>query len=159
MQEKQKIRRVVVMGIGNLLLKDDGVAIHALRKLQETGSFSDAIDVELIDCGTAPDISIFLDYSVDKLIIIDAVQAHGKPGAIYCFTPDVLERESQDIVSAHDLSLRESLAMMRLVGTLPRETVIIGVEPGEIGWGVTLTPEVEAKLPELVSIVLRETTL
>ncbi len=159
MQEKQKIRHVVVMGIGNLLLKDDGVGIHALQKLQETSSFPGDINVELIDCGTAPDISIFLDSSVDKLIIIDAVQAHGKPGAIYYFTPDVLESESQDIVSAHDLSLRESLAMMRLVGTLPRETVIIGVEPGEIGWGVTLTPEVEAKLVELVAIILREITL
>jgi hydrogenase maturation protease len=159
MQEKQKIRHVVVMGIGNLLLKDDGVAIHALRKLQETVSFPDNIDVELIDCGTVPDISIFLDRPVDKLIIIDAIKAHGKPGAIYCITPDVLERESHDIISAHDLNLRESLALMRLAGTFPGEMVIIGVEPGEMDWGVDLTPEVEAKLPDLVSIILRETTL
>ena len=159
MQQKQKIRNVVVMGIGNLLLKDDGVGIHALQKLHETSSFPDDINVELIDCGTAPDISIFLNSFVDKLIIIDAVQAHGKPGAIYYFTPDVLESESQDIVSVHDLSLRESLAMMRLAGTFPDETVIIGVEPGETGWGITLTPEVEARLPELISIILREITL
>ncbi|HEX9896995.1 MAG TPA: hydrogenase maturation protease [Dehalococcoidales bacterium] len=159
MLEKQKRRHVVVMGIGNLLRKDDGVGIHALQKLQETGSFPADINVEFIDCGIEPDISIFLESSVDKLVIIDAVQAHGKPGAIYRLTPDVLESERQDIVSAHDLNLRESLIMMRLFGNLPVETVIIGVEPGEMKWGTTLTPEVEVKFPELISIILREIAL
>jgi len=156
MPKKQKVRHVVVMGIGNALMQDDGVGIHAIQKLQETGHFQDNIRLEIIDCGTVPDIYIFLDSQVDKLIIVDAVQAHGKPGAIYRLTPDVLESEKKDIVSAHDLNLRESMAMMRLLGIFPEDMIIIGVEPGNIGLGTSLTPQVESKLEELVSILRRE---
>jgi hydrogenase maturation protease len=158
MKENKKIRHVVVMGIGNILLKDDGVGIHALRKLQEAGSFPENIEVEIIDCGTTSDISVFLDSSVDKIIIIDAVQAHGKTGAIYRFTPDVFESEKQDITSVHYLNLKECMVFMRLSGIYPEEVIIIGVEPGEMDWGMNLTSEVESRLPELLSILRREIT-
>lgn len=159
MEKSKKIRHVVVMGIGNILLKDDGVGIHTIQKLQETGSFPEDIEVEIIDCGTTSDISVFLDSSVNKIIIIDAVQAHGQPGAIYRLTPDVFESEKQDITSLHDLNLKESMIFMRLAGIFPEEVIIIGVEPGDIGIGMNLTTEVESKLPELMSIIRREITL
>jgi hydrogenase maturation protease len=159
MEENHKKRRVIVMGIGNLLLKDDGIGVHALRVIQEKSQPPPGVNVELIDCGTIPDLAVFMDPGVDKLIIIDAVQARGKPGSIYRFTPDILESEGSDVSSAHSLSIRESLAMMRISGTMPAETVIIGVEPKEMGWGVTLSSEVEEKLPEVVNTVLLEITL
>ena len=147
---------MVVMGLGSPLLRDDGVGIHAVRKLQADNSLPVDIDIEIIDGGVAPDISVFLEGDIDKLILIDAVQAHGKPGAIYRLTADVFESEGQDIHSPHNFNLRESLALMRLGGVLPSEVVIIGVEPGSMGWGTTLTPEVLSIIPELVSIIRRE---
>lgn len=159
MQNQKKLRKVVVLGIGSLLLKDDGVGIHAVQKLQENSIFPPDIDVELIDAGIAPEISIFLESGIDKLIIIDAIQAHGLPGSIYRFTPDELETESQNITSVHNLNMMENLALMRIGGVLPSEIVIIGVEPGSIKWGFTLTPEVESKFPELLSIIRREIAL
>jgi hydrogenase maturation protease len=156
MQDNRKMRHVVVMSLGSLLLKDDGVGIHAVRKLQQNISFAPDVDVEIIDGGMAPDISVFLEGGIDKLIIIDAIQAHGKPGAIYRLTPDVFESEGQDIHSPHNFNLRESLGLMRLGGVLPSEVVIIGVEPGSMEWGTTLTPEVLSSFPELISIIRRE---
>ena len=93
------------------------------------------------------------------MIIIDAVQAHGNPGSIYRFTPDVLESEGQDFRSLHYLNLKESLAMMRIVGILPEEIIIIGVEPEEIDWGTTLTARIEEKLEELLDVVYREISI
>ncbi len=156
MKHNRKKRSVVVVGLGSTLLKDDGVGIHAVRKLQEDLSFPFDVDVETIDGGTAPDISVFLESGIDKLIIIDTVQAHGKPGAIYRLTPDIFESESQNIQSPHNFNLRESLVLMRLGGVLPSEVVIIGVEPGSMEWGTTLTPEVLSKIPELLSIIRKE---
>jgi hydrogenase maturation protease len=146
--------KVIVLGIGNTLMQDDGVGVKAIRSLQQS-SLPEGIDMEIIDVGTAPDLSVFVDRGVDKLIIIDAVQAHGIPGTIYRFTPALLE--GSEFVSAHDLSIRQSLAMMQLVGNLPAETVIIGVEPEEIGWGTNLSSKIEQKLPDVVATVLKET--
>ncbi len=156
MQNNRKMRRVVVMSLGSPLLKDDGVGLYAVRKLQEDISLTVDVNVEIIDGGIAPDISVFLEGNIDKLIIIDAVQAHGKPGTIYRLTPDVFESEGRDIHSPHNFNLRESLALTRLGGVLPSEVVIIGVEPGSMEWGTTLTPEVLSKIPELLSIIRRE---
>jgi len=156
MQDNRRLRRVIVIGLGSTLLKDDGVGIHTVRKLREDISFPTDVDVEIIDGGTAPDISVFLEGGIDKLIIIDAVQAHGKPGVIYRLTPDVFESEGQDIHSPHNFNLRESLALTRLGGVFPLEVVIIGVEPGSMEWGTTLTPEVLSSFPELMSIIRRE---
>ena len=159
MKSDKKIRHVVVMGIGNLLMKDDGVGIHAIQKLQESVAFPEDIEVEIIDCGTTSDLSVFLDSTVNKIIIIDAVRAQGRPGAIYRLTPDILETEKQDITSLHDLNLKENMVFMRLAGIFPDEIVIIGVEPGEIGMGMNLTSEVKLILPELISIIRREVAL
>lgn len=158
MQNNKRMRHIIVMGVGNLLLMDDGIGIHAIRKLQEKAPFGNDIDVEIIDCGLTPDITVFVNSYTDKLIIVDAVQAHGRPGSIYRFTPDILEIESKDFKSLHNLNLRESLSMLRMVGLLPEEVIIIGVEPGEIGWGITLTADIEAKLEDLVAILQREIT-
>ena len=146
---------MTVAAIGNYLMRDDGVAIHVLNALHQECPPDDVV-VDLLDVGTAPDMSACMETDVDKLVIIDAVQGHGEPGAIYRFTPDVFESESGDVTSAHDLNLKQSLAMMRLAGTLPPEVIVIGVEPATMEMGVTLSPDVAGKLPEIVAAVLRE---
>jgi hydrogenase maturation protease len=146
--------KVVVIGIGNLLMQDDSIgvrAVHSLRQLK----LPENINLEIIDGGNAPDLSVFIDCVVDKLVIIDAVQANGVPGTIYRFTADSID-EGYDFASGHDLSIRQSLAMMQLTGNKPIETVIIGVEPEKIGGGDKLTPKLEQTLPEIVKLVLKE---
>jgi hydrogenase maturation protease len=144
--------RVVVIGVGNLLLKDEGIGIHAVKALQESRL---PAGVELIDGGTSPDI-VACTRAGDKLIIIDAARAGGEPGDIYRFQPADLTGEAGAMLSAHELGIPQNLKLMALSGNEPAEVVIIGVEPKDIAWGTELSPELEAKLPQIVSVLRRE---
>jgi hydrogenase maturation protease len=151
-QPKETPSRTVVIGVGNLLLKDEGIGIHTVKALQEIGL---PPDVSLIDGGTSPDL-IAYTRAGDKLIIIDAARAGGKPGAVYRFKPEDLAEGRGILTSAHEMGVVENLKIMTLTGNAPRETVIIGIEPGEIEWGTELSPILQKRLPEVVKIVLRE---
>jgi len=142
----------VVVGIGNLLLKDEGVGIHLAQALEGIPS---PIEFEVIDGGTSPDLLPLLE-GVDKLVIVDAAKGSGEPGDIYRFTLDEINLEVKGITSVHQIGLLETLRVMKSLGTEPQKTVIIGVEPKEIDWGLELSPEVERKMPEIIAMVLEE---
>ena len=144
--------RVVVIGVGNLLLKDEGAGIHALQRLQEMDLPG---EVTLIDGGTSPDL-IACVRAGDRLIIIDAAKAGGEPGTIYRFLPEDLAAGKATVASAHEMGVAENLGLMKLAGNEPAATVIIGVEPKEIDWGTELSPELQQRLPAIVEAVLRE---
>lgn len=148
----EKSNRVVVVGVGNLLLKDEGIGIHVVHALQKLDL---PPGTEVIDGGTSPDLLGCLAPG-QKLIIIDAVQAGGTPGAVYRFHPDDLALEGGGLISVHELSLMPSLKIMSLLGKEPRETVIIGVQPREVGWGTELSPELQDKIPQILRVVLEE---
>ncbi len=144
--------RIVVIGVGNLLLKDEGIGIHAVQALQELEL---PPDVKLIDGGTSPDL-IAYTRAGDKLIIVDAARAGGEPGTIYRFKPEDLAAERASLASAHEMGVVENLKLISLTGNEPGEIVIIGIEPGEIEFGTELSPELQQKVPEIVKVVLKE---
>jgi hydrogenase maturation protease len=144
--------RTVIIGVGNLLMKDEGIGIHAVKALQEVDL---PPHVELIDGGTSPDL-IAYTRAGDKIIIIDAAKAEGEPGTIYRYRPEDLVAGKGTLTSAHEMGVVENLKLMELSGNEPRETVIIGVEPKEIDWGTELSPELQERLPDIVKAVLRE---
>jgi hydrogenase maturation protease len=152
LSENGQPKSIVVIGVGNLLQKDEGIGIHAVKALQEM-QLPD--NVTIIDGGTSPDI-LACTHSGDKLIIVDAARAGGEPGAIYRFQPDDLVSESGAALSVHELGMPQNLRLMLLAGNEPSEVVIIGIEPKEIDWGTELTPELEQKIPEIVKVILRE---
>ncbi len=138
------------MGIGNLLMKDEGVGVHVARAL---GRLPLPPDVEVVDGGTSLD-PFFLE--VDKLIVVDAARGGGEAGAIYRFRPDDIAPESEAVLSLHQMGLMEGLKMAACAGAVPKDVVIIGVEPKEIDWGLELTPELQGKLPKVIEAVLGE---
>jgi hydrogenase maturation protease len=144
--------RIVVIGVGNLLMKDEGIGIHAIRELEQMNL---PADVKLIDGGTSPDL-IASTHAGDKLIIIDAAKAGGEAGAIYRFKPEDLAAERPVLSSAHQMGVVENLAMMELAGNKPGEVVIIGIEPAEIDWGMELSPTLAARIPKLIEVVMKE---
>ena len=144
--------RITVVGVGNLLLKDEGIGAHTTHALQQIDI---PHNVKIVDGGTSPDLPYYLE-NVDKLIIIDAVKTGGQPGTIYRFHPYDMDIESEGIISLHELGLEQSLRMMRLTGNTPKETVIIGIEPKEINWGTELSAELQQKIPEIINAVLNE---
>ena len=153
-QRPASIKKVVVMGMGNALLKDEGVGIHVIHALQNSPLPAN-IDLEIIDGGTSPDI-LHLMGEADKLIIIDAVRGGSNPGSVYKFKTNDITAEGKNSLSLHELSLLESLEMLECMGGSPQYPVIIGVEPKEIGWGLELSSELEQKVPQIINIVLDE---
>lgn len=145
--------RIAVLGIGNLLLKDEGVGIHLVQKLADT---IDCTNVNVIDGGTDPDFISLVDDNIDKLIIIDAARAGEEPGTIYRFSIDDLDSGSFETVSLHDIGIVESLRMMTILNKQPKSTVIIGVEPKTIDFGLELSPEVDVKMSRIIELVLEE---
>jgi hydrogenase maturation protease len=152
LSENSHQKRTIVIGVGNLLQKDEGIGIHAVKALQEM-QLPD--NVTIIDGGTSPDI-LACTRGGDRLIIVDAARAGGEPGAIYRFQPDDLVSESGEALSIHELGVPHNLRLMLLSGNEPSDVVIIGIEPKEIAWGIELSPELKKKIPEIISVVLKE---
>jgi hydrogenase maturation protease len=144
--------RIVVMGTGNELLKDEGVGVHVVRELAR---WTFDFPVEIIDAGTAPDCWQG-DEPVGKLVVIDAAYGGGKPGAVYRFSPEDVEFDPVMMTSVHQLSFLNSLKLSEIAGCKPEETVIIGVEPKEVAWGMELSEELRGRVPDIVRVVLEE---
>jgi hydrogenase maturation protease len=139
-----------VVGIGNVLLRDEGVGCHVAQALEGVP----LPDAEVIDGGTCPDL-LQLVADADKLVIVDAVRGGGVPGQIYRFRPEDIEMENKRVLSLHDIGLIDNLKLAQLRCNVG-ETVIIGVEPRELGWGLELSPELEEKMPQIIDVVLDE---
>ena len=142
--------RKFVVGIGNVLLMDEGIGCHVARALESVP----VPDAEVIDGGTCPDV-LQLVADADKVVIVDAVRGGGLPGQIYRFRPEDIEMEEKRVLSLHDIGLIDSLKLTQLRHSVG-ETVIIGVEPRELGWGLELSPELQEKMPQIIDVVLDE---
>jgi hydrogenase maturation protease len=153
MQTLCRSPRVTVLGIGNLLLKDEGIGVHLVQKM---AGVMDNANVKIIDAGTYPDLLHLVDDSIDKLIIIDAVKTGDKPGTVYRFSFDDVDLDSAPPISLHEIGVFNSLKTMALFNRQPKSTVIIGIEPKTIDFGLDLSPEVEEKLPRMIELVLKE---
>ena len=139
-----------VLGIGNVLLKDEGIGCHVVHALEGVP----LPDVKIIDGGTCPDVVQFLE-DADKLVIVDAVKGGGTPGQIYRFHLEDITLEQKPFLSLHDVGLVDSLMFMQLWRNIG-EAVIIGVEPREINWGLELSPELQEKMPQIIDAILAE---
>ena len=150
MLEPHKHTAAAIVGLGNVLLTDDGVGVHAVRRLREarTKRLRDEAPegVIIAEVGTAVMDALDLFENVEHVVAIDAVRAGGPPGSIYSFSMD--DVEAQKTVSAHELGIAE--AMKYLPAGLAPKVSIIGVEPAVIDYGVGLSPTVQAVLDEVV---------
>lgn len=152
-RESRQIPKIVVLGVGNLLLGDEGVGVHLVHRLKATNpQYS---NVEFIDAGTSMNVPAIID-KVDKLIILDAVNGGKKPGTIYHFNVDQIDYRWNTPLSFHQFGVLDSLRILELLDKKPKDIVVIGIEPKLIDWGTELTPEIEAKLPQILKLVEEE---
>jgi len=145
--------KIVILGIGNLLLGDEGVGVHLAQMLTKGELNYD--NVEIIDTGTSPEIASFVE-GIDKLIIIDAFKGGGTPGTIYRFNVDDMNLCSAMKLSLHQVNIIDNLRILKLLGKQPKSTVVFGIEPRNMDWGLELSPEVEEKMPELKELITQE---
>jgi hydrogenase maturation protease len=143
---------VLVLGIGNIILGDEGVGVHVVEQMRNT-PLPD--DVELVDGGTSGAGLVDEIAGRRKLIVVDAMKADVAPGTVYRLGMDDLLREA-DRLSLHEFGLTDTLMMAKHLGCAPEEVVIFGVQPKEIRVGLDLSPEVASIVPDLISVVAFE---
>ena len=148
------VKKIMVLGVGNILLRDEGVGVRVVERLRAACAFPE--NVELVDGGTAGLDLLPVVEGVDQLIIIDTVKAGGPAGAIYRFTPDDIVQKVPYKTSLHQIGMVEVFAIAQALGR-KIEAVIIGVEPEDMSsWGLEMTDTIEAKVPEVMALVLKE---
>jgi len=146
---------VQVIGVGNILLKDEGIGVRVAEYIKEKGLLPPEIDV--VDGGTGGMQLISIIKDADCLIIIDAVKSGGRPGTIYRFTIDDIPVRIRQKTSLHELGLQEVFALLDLSeGKRPETVIIIGIEPGEVAYGMELSPELKAVVPKAARVVVNE---
>ena len=146
--------RVMVLGVGNILLRDEGVGVKVVERLKAAYRFPD--NVELVDGGTAGLDLMHVVSGVDRLIIVDTVKTNEPPGSIFRFTPDDINKKVPYKTSLHQIGMVEVFTIAEVLGK-KIDAVIIGVQPEDMSdWGLELTPTIEAKVPEIMAFVLRE---
>jgi hydrogenase maturation protease len=148
------VPHTLVLGLGNILMRDEGIGVRAVELLAERYEFPP--EVQLLDGGTLGLNLLPYVEDADRLLVIDAVHVGGEPGT-------VVRLESEEVpaflgvkISPHQIGLADLLAAARLRGRCPRELVLVGVQPGVIDVGLELSPPVAAQVGALVEAALSQ---
>lgn len=146
--------QITVLGIGNILLQDEGFGVRVVEALQRQYHFDPS--VRLLDGGTLGIDLLGFIKGTQKLIILDAVDDRAEPGTFFIFEGDAVQTYFQDKVSLHELGAKELLIDLELSGHKVEEVVIIGVQPLCLDLGLELTPLVAAKVAMAEEAVIRQ---
>lgn len=146
--------KVLVMGIGNLLLQDEGAGVRAVEAFERNYTFPDC--VEMLDGGTSG-IEL-LQYIVgrDVLILVDVVRTGSPSGTLSRFEGDEVPSLFQKKISPHQLGISDLLATSKLLGSIPEKVVLIGIEPKSIETGIELTDEIAACIDRVAEMIAQE---
>nr|MDO8081810.1 hydrogenase maturation protease [Candidatus Freyarchaeota archaeon] len=145
------VKRTVIIGVGNLLLGDEGVGIHVVEELNKRDL---PANVEVVDGGTGGVTLLNLMEGADKVIIVDAILGGCKPGEIYVLDVDRLMKGVVKFFSLHEMDLLSALRIGKELGKLPLELVVVGVEPKNYKeHSMDLSPEIKAVVPKVIDVI------
>jgi hydrogenase maturation protease len=153
--EENQHRPILILGIGNILLKDEGIGVRVVQAMQKMEL---PPDVEICDGGTGGADLLDIIAHRRKLIIIDAADADVEPGTVIKMGANDLAQNKESI-SLHEFGLAETLFAAAQLKCSPKEVVIFGVKPFEVAYGIELTPPIAALVPRLVNLVLAEANI
>lgn len=147
-------RRVIVIGLGNPLMGDDGLGLAVLDVLR-TG-YALPPEVELVDGGTWGINLLPVIEDADELILIDAIDVDQAPGTFVRLEHDRLPRYLATKISPHQVDLRDVLGLAELRGTLPADTVALGMQPASVELRNALSDHLRRRVGELADAVVQE---
>jgi hydrogenase maturation protease len=144
---------ILILGIGNILLKDEGVGVHTAKRMMEMAL---PPDVEVMDGGTMGLNLLFYIEGRKKVIVIDTVLVGDPPGTIYRFTDASLVDNKPMLRTAHGVDFTDVIRTSTMLGTKPDEIIFIGIEPESLEEGLEMTPTIEKRVPVLIKMVMKE---
>lgn len=147
-------RRILVLGLGNILLGDEGLGVRVVEQLE--ARYVLPPEVQIVDGGVVGlDLWSYLE-GVTHLLVVDAVQMGAEPGTLVRLADEAIPQGLPLKMSLHQTGLPELLALARLQETLPQKVVVWGMEPAVLEPGLALSPTVAARLERLVTAVTDE---
>jgi hydrogenase maturation protease len=144
-------RRAVLLGVGNILLTDEGVGVRAVERFGERYVLPEG--VEILDGGTSAMEMLDELENLDLLVVVDCVRVGRPPASVVVLTGDEVPAFFRQRLSPHQVGLSDVFATMLLTGRAPQAIVVIGVQPVAIELSMSLTPEVEAVMPEVLDAI------
>lgn len=146
------MEEIAVIGIGNILRRDDGMGVHVIRQLEKEGLPS---TVTLVDGGTST--LAMLRYFTDcrKVVIVDCLAGGFAAGTVYRLQPEDLPNCTRQGQSLHGVQILDVVRMANALGKFP-DVVIIGIEPEDIGYGLEMSALMRETLPAVIGIVMKE---
>ncbi len=143
---------IALIGLGNILLKDEGIGVHTVNKLKEDWDFSPQI--EIIDGGTLGLnlLAYFEKYS--KILIIDAADFGKEPGYIEVLNSGKISKSFTKKLSVHNIGLADILSACELMGVRLGEIKIIGIQPYAMDFGMQMTDGIKAKMNDLINLAI-----
>lgn len=145
---------VTVLGVGNVILRDEGFGVRVVEYLDHHYDFPD--NVQLVDGGT---LGIELTQYVTgtkKLLVIDSINGGAEPGTVFRFHNDAIMEHFQDKLSAHEVGIQDVLALLTVTGHKIPEVVVIGAQPFDLEAGVGLSDGMMKLFPQMVEQALQE---
>jgi hydrogenase maturation protease len=154
-------KRVGILGLGSVLMGDDGVGPYAIELLGAHWRLPP--EVSLLDAGTpGPDLGDYL-MDLDAVIVVDTVRVGGRPGLpsrpgqLRVFRKaEVMALPTSPRLSPHDPDLRQALLTLELAGRAPEEVLLVGIVPERVELGTELSPHVRAALQAVEAVVVAE---
>jgi len=148
-------KRILILGVGNILFTDEGFGVRVVEELDQKYEFSP--NVTLLDGGTLGLKLMGPIMESDYLVLVDIVLNEGQPGDVFRLLGQDLNKACSFVNSLHQTDLLDTLAHCKLVGDVPDDVILYGIEPVNYkDMSAALSPELEDKLPEVMEAVLKE---
>lgn len=148
-------KKALVLGIGNVLMRDDGVGVRSVESFERL--YSAGPEIECLDGGTAGTALTGVLVGFTHVVIVDAIKDGNGPGAIRHMKASGILKGNAALTTAHGIGVKELLALSAFEGRAP-ETSVIGIVPEKVCPGLTLTDTIERLLPEVAKAIASELT-
>lgn len=145
------MKKILVMGVGNYILSDEGIGVHAVMELEK---MEWPENVEIYDAGTTGLLSVHKVFEVDVMIAIDAIESREEPGKMIIFDKeDIMLSKLPIKLSAHEIGFQEMLFQAELRDRCPEIVKLVGVVPETLATGTELSPCCKEVLPKVIEEV------
>ena len=149
------MKPMVVIGLGNILLADEGVGIMLLRALSHRSHEFPSAD--FIELGTGGMSVVHAMAGRRKAVVLDCARMGASPGTIRRFTPEAARSaNAPGSFSMHQGDILELIAVSRVIGALPEKIVIFGIEPESLATGEKLSPSLQSRIPDYLAAISEE---
>ncbi|MRR51874.1 MAG: HyaD/HybD family hydrogenase maturation endopeptidase [Rhodocyclaceae bacterium] len=146
--------RTVILGVGNILLTDEGIGVRVIETLQQRYRFPP--DVEVVDGGTAGMELLETLEHADNLIIVDAVRVGQPPGTVVRMAGDEVPVFFRTKISPHQIGISDLMAALYFRDASPKNMVVIGFQAVDLSDGMKLSPQAAAKVDYMATRVVGE---